>query len=161
MASSATASRRCLLAHLVLATLIVVVRLPPAFGDVILPDTNVYTRSDIEVRYLSGWSRIGSGACGDDCAARYTNFTTPPPTINLLYVKLPKAASTTTAGVARRIALDKGLSNWNTGRNVEFFANQPTVWSGHMVRTEVDSKPVQLKYAAGVAALRTYRDGHV
>eukprot|EP00958_Prasinococcus_capsulatus_P002346 scaffold207_cov409-Prasinococcus_capsulatus_cf.AAC.51 len=150
MTTSAVASLRWgRLARLVLATLSIVARLPPAFGDLGVAEADVYPRSDIEVRYLSGWSRIGSGDCGNDCAARYTNFTTPPPAMNLIYIKLPKAASTTTSGIARRVALRKGLSNWDAGRHVQFFADQPTVWPEHMVRTEVDAHPVDLKYAAG------------
>eukprot|EP00958_Prasinococcus_capsulatus_P002303 scaffold207_cov409-Prasinococcus_capsulatus_cf.AAC.8 len=124
--------------------------------------------SEIPVRYLTTWSRIGAGSCGDDCAASYSNYTTPPATRNLLYVKLPKTASTTTgpphvnlwwratcecaltsfrddcsaAGIARRIARNNGLSNWN---GVKLFVDQPSVWSNHMPRNEIDSHPVDLK----------------
>eukprot|EP00958_Prasinococcus_capsulatus_P002340 scaffold207_cov409-Prasinococcus_capsulatus_cf.AAC.45 len=82
--------------HYVFATLSILTKFSPAFTDIGRTDAHVYGSSDIEVRYLSRWSRIGSGDCGDDCSARYTNFTTLPPAINLIYVKLPKAASTTT-----------------------------------------------------------------
>jgi len=153
MANSVTPLRLCRLASLVFATLSIVVRLPPASADTTLTDATDYPSSDIQVRYLSTWSRIEFGDCEDNCAARYTNFTTPPPTINLIYVKLPKSASTTTAGIARRIAFVKGLSNWNTGRNVEFFVDQPTVWSGHMLRTEMDAKPVDLGFPAFIFSM--------
>lgn len=47
---------------------------------------------------------------------------------NLLYVKVPKAASSTTGGVARRIAAHHGLSGYTTK---SWITSEPGLWANH------------------------------
>ena len=47
---------------------------------------------------------------------------------NLVYVKIPKAASSTTAGIARRVAAKSDLGG---ARDDAWIASEPGVWANH------------------------------
>jgi len=54
---------------------------------------------------------------------------------NIVYIKVPKSASSTTGGVMRRIAAKHGLSGYNTSKWIQ---KEPGVWANH--GTLVDPK---------------------
>eukprot|EP00958_Prasinococcus_capsulatus_P001108 scaffold101_cov373-Prasinococcus_capsulatus_cf.AAC.10 len=71
-------------------------------------------------RYMTYWSRTTEatkGACDGGCDAHFSAFTSPPPAMNILYVKVEKAASSTTGPCVGsrpprdRIALAKRCCN--------------------------------------------------
>ena len=66
---------------------------------------------------------------------------------NLIYIKIPKTASSTTAGVARRIAHVNGLSGWDT---CGWIQREPGVWANHAPMAHLGSKIAALEMDSAI-----------
>jgi len=64
---------------------------------------------------------------------------------NLIYIKVPKTASSTTGGIARRLAIKHGLSGVG---DMEWISQEPGVWANHKTRAKLDDKIRKLKLPA-------------
>jgi hypothetical protein len=61
---------------------------------------------------------------------------------NIIYIKVPKTASSTTGGIARRIAARNAMSGVGTN---DWISNEPGVWANHSTRRKLDPKILALK----------------
>ena len=69
---------------------------------------------------------------------------------NLVYVKIPKTASTTTAGVVRRIAFHHRLSGF---RGNNWIGKEPGVWANHAPRSELQDRIRKLRLPAVLVSM--------